>query len=70
MTTIDLRFGKRVRSVRSDQKISQEQLAYLAKIDRGHMGNIERGSVSPTLKKINQIAMALDVSVQSLLEGA
>jgi transcriptional regulator with XRE-family HTH domain len=67
MTTIDLTFGNRVRSIRSELKISQEKLAYLANIDRAHMGHIERGSVSPSLKKINQIAVALDVSVKSLL---
>jgi transcriptional regulator with XRE-family HTH domain len=67
MTTIDLTFGNRVRSIRSELKISQEKLAYLANIDRAHMGHIERGSVSPSLKKINQIAIALDVSVKSLL---
>jgi transcriptional regulator with XRE-family HTH domain len=67
MTTIDLTFGNRVRSIRSELKISQEKLAYLANIDRAHMGHIERGSVSPSLKKINQIAVALDVSVTSLL---
>lgn len=67
MTTIDLTFGNRVRSIRSELKISQEKLAYLANIHRAHMGHIERGSVSPSLKKINQIAVALDVSVKSLL---
>jgi transcriptional regulator with XRE-family HTH domain len=67
MTTIDLTFGNRVRSIRSELKISQEKLAYLANIDRAHMGHIERGAVSPSLKKINQIAVALDVSVKSLL---
>ncbi len=47
--------------------MSQEKLANMAGIDRVHMGHIERGMVSPSLKKVSQIAKALDASVESLL---
>jgi transcriptional regulator with XRE-family HTH domain len=47
--------------------MSQEKLANMAGIDRAHMGHIERGMVSPSLKKVSQIAKALDASVESLL---
>jgi len=65
---IDVEFGKKVRNKRKAIHLSQENLAYRAKIDRTHMGHIERGNVSPSLKKMNQIALALGITLNDLLE--
>ena len=65
---IDVEFGKKVRNKRKAIHLSQENLAYKAKIDRTHMGHIERGNVSPSLKKMNQIALALGITLNDLLE--
>ena len=67
MESLDIKFGYRVRQLRTSLGMSQERLAHMAGIDRAHMGHIERGTVSPSLKKVSQIAKALDVSVESLL---
>ena len=67
MTTLAKTFGSQVRELRTSFNITQEQLANLANIDRGHMGHIERGSKSPSLDKVEKIANALNVSAQSLL---
>ena len=67
--SIDLKFGNAVKSLRKKEIISQENLAHLAKIDRTHMGRIERGNVSPSLKTMNQIALALDVKLGHLLSN-
>ena len=65
---IDVEFGKKVRNKRKAIHLSQENLAYRAKIDRTHMGHIERGNVSPSLKTINQIALALGITLNDLLD--
>ena len=65
---MDVEFGKKVRNKRKAIHLSQENLAYRAKIDRTHMGHIERGNVSPSLKTINQIALALGITLNDLLE--
>ena len=65
---IDVEFGKKVRNKRKAIHLSQENLAYSGKIDRTHMGHIERGNVSPSLKKMNQIALALGITLNDLLE--
>jgi len=65
---MDVEFGKKVRNKRKAIHLSQENLAYRAKIDRTHMGHIERGNVSPSLKKMNQIALALGITLNDLLE--
>jgi|TARA_B110001469_G_scaffold52000_1_gene50400 transcriptional regulator with XRE-family HTH domain len=67
MTTLTKTFGSQVRVLRTSCNITQEQLANLANIDRGHMGHIERGSKSPSLDKVEKIANALKVSAHSLL---
>jgi transcriptional regulator with XRE-family HTH domain len=67
MESLDTKFGYGVRQLRTSLGMSQEKLANMAGIDRAHMGHIERGTVSPSLKKVSQIAKALDVSVESLL---
>ena len=66
MSLENVSFGTQVRRIRKELNISQEKLAELAGIDRAHMGHIERGSASPTLKKIYQIAVALGVSPKEL----
>ena len=66
MSLENVSFGTQVRRIRKELNISQEKLAELAGIDRAHMGHIERGSASPTLKKIHQIAFALGVNPKEL----
>jgi len=61
-------FGCRVRELRSSHQITQEELAYMANIDRGYMGHIERGSKSPTLDKVEKIAKALNVEPSRILK--
>ena len=51
MESLDTKFGYRVRQLRTSLGMSQEKLANMAGIDRAHMGHIERGTVSPSLKK-------------------
>ena len=67
MTALAKKFGNRVREMRMASNISQEQLADLANIDRGHMGHIERGTKSPSLNKVGQIAIAHEVALNVLL---
>ena len=55
-------FGATVRAARTEQGVAQETLAYLAGIERSHMGKIERGEHMPTLAIILKIARALGCS--------
>ncbi|MDO7672927.1 MAG: helix-turn-helix domain-containing protein [Reinekea forsetii] len=67
MNSLCKRFGRRVREVRCSLNITQEQLADMAEIDRGHMGHIERGTKCPSLNKVEQIAKALNVQEHELM---
>jgi XRE family transcriptional regulator, regulator of sulfur utilization len=60
-------FGAAVRSVRTTQGVAQEALANIAKIERSHVGKIERGEHMPTLAAVLKIARALGVSSADLM---
>ncbi|RMR22720.1 putative transcriptional regulator [Pseudomonas amygdali pv. ulmi] len=62
-----LAFGQAVRAARTEQGIAQEELAALAKVERSHMGKIERGEHMPTLALILKIALALRISAAELM---
>src|SRR6266487_4844581 len=59
--------GKNVARIRREKKLSQEQLAYLADIDRTYIGYIENAKYNVTISKLEQIAEALEVSVSELI---
>ena len=42
-------FGKNVRRARQQKKLTQEELAFEAKIDLTYIGGIERGKRNPSL---------------------
>lgn len=60
-------FGQRVRDLRAERGISQEQLAHTAGIDRSYLGGVERGERNVALRNIMKIAGALEVPAGQLL---
>ena len=64
-----LAFGDRVRELRKEAALSQEQLAARAGLHRTYIGMIERGEKNITLMNILKIAMALNTDPSILLEG-
>lgn len=63
-----IEFGRVVRELRKERGLSQEAFADLAGIDRGYMGNIERGNSNVTLTKLFQIANALRTTPQEIFQ--
>jgi transcriptional regulator with XRE-family HTH domain len=63
-------FGAAVRAARTRRGVAQEALAHLAKIERSHVGKIERGEHMPTLSALVKIARALNMSGAELLAEA
>ncbi len=55
--------GNRIRELRKKSRLSQEELADMAKIHTAHLGRIERGEENPTLETIEKIIHALDISI-------
>ena len=60
-------FGNKVRELRKEKGISQEELADRAGLHRTYIGMIERAEKNITLTNIEKIAKALDVSISELM---
>ena len=60
--------GSRIRTVRSEQGISQRQLALMTGISRSYLWKIETGTADIGIDVLICIAKALDVSVRELIE--
>lgn len=62
------RFGKKVRLLRIERGLSQEELAHRAGLHRTYIGMIERAEKNITLVNIEKISIALDVELIELFE--
>lgn len=60
-------FGAAVRQARTEQSISQEELAHRAGLDRSYLSSIERGAQNPGLIAVSRIARALDLPIAHLM---
>lgn len=65
-----IRVGEAVRQLRAARGMSQEALADAARVDRSHMGKIERGERNVTILLLSRIAGALGTSIATLLTAA
>lgn len=63
-----IRFGERVREIRKEKGLSQEELAHIADLHRTYIGMIERAEKNVTLINIEKVAKALEVKVTDLFE--
>ena len=63
-----IKFGERVREVRIEKGLSQEQLAHIADVHRTYIGMIERAEKNITLINIEKIANALEISINQLIK--
>lgn len=61
-----IKFGQRVRALRKERDLSQEQLAELTGLHRNYVGMIERGERNPSLSNIEKFSKAFDVELHIL----
>ncbi len=66
--TISIKFGDKVREIRTSQNLSQEQLAHLADVHRTYIGMVERAEKNITLVNIEKIANALNVNLKDFFD--
>ena len=65
-----LALGSAIRSIRTEQGMSQESLANNAALDRSYMGGVERGEHNLTVMSLVKIADQLQVKPSDLLQKA
>ena len=63
-------FGERVRELRKQKGLSQEDLSFKADLHRTYIGMIERAEKNITLINIEKIVNALNVDIKELFNEA
>jgi len=61
-------FGQRLKMLRRQAEMTQEQLAEVTGLTIESISNIERGLHGPTFSNLEKIASALNVNVKELFE--
>jgi transcriptional regulator with XRE-family HTH domain len=60
--------GIKIKNLREIEKISQEQLAKILKINRNYLSRIETGKSEPTSSILIDLANIFNISIDSLLD--
>jgi transcriptional regulator with XRE-family HTH domain len=60
------RVALNIQDLRRARSLSQEQLALLAEVSRGHMGKVENAKFAASLDLLERIAKALNVDPEQL----
>jgi transcriptional regulator with XRE-family HTH domain len=67
-SSLEIMFGKTIQQIRKDMNLSQEKFGELVGFHRTYIGHIERAEKSVSIKTIEQICKALNISIQELFD--
>ena len=68
MSNLRVQFGRRLKALRIEREMTQEDLADAADVSTVFISSIERGKYAPSFDSLEKLARALDVSVKDLFE--
>jgi transcriptional regulator with XRE-family HTH domain len=68
VATLRKQFGKKLRSIRKDRAMTQEQFAEHLDISIDFLSNIERGLNAPSFESIEAFSMALGIPVHDFFD--
>ena len=63
------KFGKVLRDLRIESKLSQEKLAELSGLDRTYISLLERGLRQPTITTIFDLSTALNIPASTIIKA-
>ena len=61
------RFGKRLKQLRIERDLTQEQLARAGRLNRTFIGKLERGQSGVNVDRLEDLARALGLTVRDLM---
>ncbi|MDC3413481.1 helix-turn-helix domain-containing protein [Aquibacillus sp. 3ASR75-11] len=62
--------GERIRKLRKERGLSQEELAHLSSLHPTYIGQLERGEKNATIDTIEKVTKALEISLEELFRFA
>jgi len=68
MPSLRRQFGKRIKGIRRERRLTQEKFAELVDISVDFLSLIERGLNSPSFEKLEQMAHILKMPVRDLFD--
>ena len=66
---VNKQLGMRIRYLREQKKMTIEDLSFEADINKNYLSDLERGNRNPTVKLLEKIAMALEITLEELFKG-
>lgn len=69
VSEIHKKFGQRLKTLRKEKGMTQEDLAFKVKVDRSYMGFVERGEKNVTLKRLVDISKAFQITLSELFRS-
>lgn len=66
--TFKIDFGKKLKELRLNRNLTQEELYFKSTISRSHIGMIEKGKRDITLSAIFKLSRALEVDLQKIFD--
>lgn len=67
-SVVHQKIAGKIRSIRKEKGISQEELAFKAGLNRAYVGYIERDERKPSVDTLSKLAKALKVKLSDLLD--
>lgn len=68
MGQLRIQFAKRLKGLRAEKKLTQEELAKRTNLSTSFISNLERGLNAPSFESLERLAKALGVSVRELFD--
>ena len=68
MKTTKVLLGERIRELRKNRGLTQEQFAQLIEVEQKHVSRIELGKSFPTIERLEKISQALKVPLRDVFD--
>lgn len=68
MKTTKILLGERIRELRKNRGLTQDQFAELIEVEQKHVSRIELGKSFPTIERLEKISQALNVPLRDIFD--
>ena len=68
MTQLRSQFAKRLKALRIEKQLTQEELAEITSLSTSFISSMERGINAPSFETLESLAKALDVPLRGLFD--